>query len=149
MRNTSSRQETLLEIINSEQVYTQEELAQKLAQRGIEATQATLSRDLKALNIIKVPGEGYRQHQTGPVSRSGLHNGILSIEFSGPVAVIKTMVGYAPAIATVLDRNMPEPIIGSVAGDDTLILVVRQGYTISQTIAALSTIFPQIGDRLV
>ena len=100
MQNIASRQAAVREIVAQGPVYSQEELLQKLADRGIAATQATLSRDLKALHIRKIPGAGYQMASERKPASPSVGNGIMSIEFSLPIAVIKTPVGYAPAIAT-------------------------------------------------
>ncbi len=149
MQKIQSRQQALREIISSEQVFSQEELMAKLAERGIKATQATLSRDLKALHIIKVPHEGYRISQTRSTSPSGLGIGITGVEINGPITVIRTQVGFAPAVATYLDRHPLAPVMGTVAGDDTVILATRKGYNEEQILKALSTILPDIEDRYI
>lgn len=139
-----------MEIIGQESVFNQEELLVKLAKKGISTTQATLSRDLKALNIIKVTGQGYKvQQNTRPTPVSSVANGIMSIEFNGILAVIKTQVGFAPAVATYVDRHSIAPIMGTVAGDDTVLLILRQGYTTEQTLQALSVYFPRIWEQMI
>ena len=150
MPNIQNRQKALLEIIGQESVFNQEELLVKLAKKGISTTQATLSRDLKALNIIKVTGQGYKvQQNTRPTPVSSVANGIMSIEFNGILAVIKTQVGFAPAVATYVDRHSIAPIMGTVAGDDTVLLILRQGYTTEQTLQALSVYFPRIWEQMI
>lgn len=151
MQNISLRQAAVREIVAQGPVYSQEELLQKLAARGISATQATLSRDLKALKIQKIPGEGYVPHKPQPV-RSGvstsLTGSIVSIEFALPLAVIKTSVGFAPALATYLDRHPSAPIMGTIAGDDAVFLAIRGGYSQHQVLDALETILPGIRARV-
>lgn len=149
MQKIQSRQQALREIISSEQVFSQEELMNKLAERGIKATQATLSRDLKTLHIIKVPREGYKISQARSTSPSGLGIGITGVEINGPITVIRTQVGFAPAVATYLDRHPLPPVMGTVAGDDTVILAIRKGYDEEQILKALSTILPDIEDRYI
>ena len=149
MSKTKDRQKILMDILNAEAVFSQEELIQKLAARGIPVTQSTLSRDLKALHVVKVPREGYRASEGARPAGGGIGIGIVSIEFNLPVAVIKSQVGFAPAIATYLDRHPLAPIMGTLAGDDTVILAIRKGYTASQTLDVLSRLFPDIRDRYI
>lgn len=149
MQKIQSRQKALLDIVEKERVYTQEELIDKLAQRGISTTQATLSRDLQALHIIKVPREGYKLPQQGRPATSGVSMGITGVEINLPLCVIRTQVGFAPAVATFLDRHPLAPVMGTVAGDDTLILAIRKGYNEDQILEAMSRILPDIRDRYI
>ncbi len=148
MQNISLRQAAVREIVAQGPVYSQEELLQKLAARGISATQATLSRDLKALHIRKIPGGGYQIAAERKPATQSVGNGITSIEFSLPLAVIKTPVGYAPVIATYLDRHPSAPIMGTIAGDDAVFLAIRSGYSQHQVLDALETILPGIRARV-
>ena len=150
MQIIQKRQSALLEIIDTEPVYSQEELVDKLKERGISATQATLSRDLKALGIVKVPGSGYkRQAKKSHPSRSGIADGVQSIEFSGPVAVMKTMMGLAPAMAIYIDSHPLPPIMGTLAGDDTLLLIIRQNFSREDVLDSLLPIIPDIKNLAV
>jgi transcriptional regulator of arginine metabolism len=149
MQKIQSRQQALREIISSEQVFSQEDLMAKLSERGISATQATLSRDLKALHIIKVPHQGYKLSQTTHPTPSGLGIGITGVEINLPITVIRTQVGFAPAVATFLDRHPLPPVMGTVAGDDTVMIVSRKGFNENQILDALSKILPDIRDRYV
>lgn len=150
MQNIVYRQRVLLEILGSEQIYSQEQLLQKLRERGISSTQATLSRDLKALNIIKVPGVGYRIHSSGPAAvPASAPRGILSIEFSGVNAVIRTQPGFAPAVASHIDHHPSRPVMGTLAGDDTVLLVLRQGFTEEECLSALEKNIPGIINLLI
>lgn len=149
MQNIQIRQKALLQIIGHEQVFSQEELQQKLSQMGIATTQATLSRDLKALHIIKVPGEGYRLPQTTRPVQTTVPQGILSIEFSGQNAVIKTQPGFAPAVASYIDHHPSNPILATLAGDDVVLIILRHGYRQADAIDALSVAFPQIKELVV
>ena len=148
--NTKIRQQAILDIIQSGPVSNQEELAQRLKQAGIETTQATLSRDLRALKISKVPGEGYVT--TAPRRQSvatDLSSGILRIQFSGQLGVVKTLPGLANAVASLIDHQAVFPIIGTIAGDDTILLILREGSAPNAVLLALSPLFPEIKNRLV
>ena len=148
--NTKIRQQAILDIIQSGPVSNQEELAQRLKQAGIETTQATLSRDLRALKISKVPGEGYVT--TAPRRQSvatDLSSGILRIQFSGQLGVVKTLPGLANAVASLIDHQAVFPVIGTIAGDDTILLILREGSAPNAVLLALSPLFPEIKNRLV
>ncbi len=145
MQNQQTRHKALIQIISQETVYSQEELQEKLRKQGIETTQATLSRDLKALHIMKVPGEGYRLPQPGTRFLTGTESAsIISLEFSGQMAVIKTHPGFAPAVAARIDHRPCASILGTLAGDDTILLVLRQGFSPEDTLGHLKTIIPNI-----
>ncbi len=112
----------------------------KLKERGIEVTQATLSRDLKYLGIVRVfdprngyiysiPSEAYSDNSVdnrGEVN-TDLIEDILDIQFSGNLAVIKTKLGHATGVAFDIDRLKIPEVIGTVGGDDTLIVVLKEG----------------------
>jgi transcriptional regulator of arginine metabolism len=138
------RRTQILSIIGGGNVRSQEELRDRLEELGIEVTQATLSRDLKALGIVRVfDGEvGYVYSQKGrgtlpsgmtvdPAlaliqSSGGPRREIVGISFSGNLAVIKTKLGHATGIAFEIDQlGIPE-VIGTVGGDDTLLVVLRE-----------------------
>ena len=149
MQNIKSRQAALLEIVGQENIFSQEELIEKMSRRGIATTQATLSRDLKALRIRKLPGEGYRLPQTliREAASPSVVNGIIRLEISFPLAVIRTQEGYAAAVATYLDQHPTDSVLGTLAGDDTVLLGLRQGYTPKQVLAALEQCMPGILSR--
>lgn len=131
----NDRQEKLLQIIGEESVETQEQLLQCLEERGIHATQATISRDIKQLHLVKEPtGQGTYRY-TVSVHRSKLNFAdklrtifrecVLSVDFAQNMVVIKTMAGLANAAGAALDGMENEEIVGSLAGDDTVLLVMR------------------------
>ena len=153
------RQRAIRDIISGEAVRSQDELQDILLSRGFNVTQATLSRDFKELGVVKVhdsmKGEYvYRLPGTNPVlvspDRSNIAaEGIRSIEFSGPIAVIKTHPGFASAVATIIDHNITREVVGSLAGDDTVLLVVREGCSHNQIISSISRFFPGIQSKLI
>ena len=147
--NTKLRQQAILEIIQSGPVYSQDELALRLREQGISSTQATLSRDLKALKISKVPGEGYVVPARGRAMSADFSTGILRILFSGNLAVIRTRPGLANAVAIVIDSQMVFPVLGTIAGDDTILLILREGSTVNEVLDALTPVFPEIKNRYV
>ena len=142
--NTKLRQQAILEIIQSGPVYSQDELAFRLREMGISSTQATLSRDLKALKIYKFTGEGYVVPARGRSLHADLSTGILRIQFTGNLGVIRTRPGLANAVAVVIDNQMVFPVLGTIAGDDTILLILREGATPEDVLDALTPIFPEI-----
>ena len=130
----SNRQGKILEIIDKYSVETQEELISRLRDAGFDVTQATVSSDIRELKLTKVLSvDGkykYVLHKTGklntvPNYKSTLSASIISIEYAQNLIVIKTYPGMAQAIAAVLDSAHIKGIMGSVAGDDTIIVAVR------------------------
>ncbi len=135
----NERQGKILEIIKLEPIETQEQLQQRLLDMGIVCTQATISRDIKQLHLIKEPiGQGkYRyaisiQRKRLNIAdklRTILRESIVSMDHAQNLVVIKTMSGLASAAATALDSMRISGVIGSVAGDDTVLLVARDSKT--------------------
>jgi len=128
-----ARQSKILEIIAGSEIDTQERLAEKLKQAGFNATQATVSRDIKELGLIKVTGKSGRScyAQAPKVSaleidryKKILHETIQSIKAAENIVVIKTLSGCANAAAEVIDKMDREEILGTIAGDNTIFLVV-------------------------
>lgn len=126
-------------------------LLKLLVDKGFELTQATLSRDIKELKIVKVPtAKGNYVYQFSE-SMQNLEEemplssfGFVNIEFSGQLAVIKTRPGYAMAIAGEIDRRATRYILGTVAGDDTILLIPRENISREEVIASLSEFIPNI-----
>ena len=147
--STKKRHQAILDIIHAGPVYSQEELALRLKEAGIPSTQATLSRDLGALKISKIPGEGYVIPVKSHPPTTDLSSGILRIQFSGQLAVLKTRPGLASAVAALIDTQAVRPIIGTIAGDDTILLIGRVDVAQADILDALTPIFPEIKTRLV
>lgn len=130
----SHRQMKILEIINRFEVDTQEDLAEKLRLEGFEVTQATVSRDIKELGLVKVMSENKKYRYAGV--RAGdakfsdkflmiFKETVLSVDYSLNIIVIKTISGAANSAAALIDKmNLPQ-IMGCVAGDDTIFIVIR------------------------
>ena len=130
----TARQEKILEIIDKHEVETQEELIAYLIAAGVPVTQATVSRDIRELKLTKVlTGRGhYRYIRTnqGKGSESvrfnnALADSIQSVDYAGNMIVLKTYPGLASAVATGIDAMHMIEILGCVAGDDTIMIVVR------------------------
>lgn len=131
----AERQRKILEIIRREPVETQEDLAAALKRTGFSVTQATVSRDIKEMGLIKVPGASatFRYAFTGELpSRSGeerlrrlFRDAVVAIDSSENLVVVKTNPGEAQGVASAIDNaGLPE-IIGTVGGDDTILIVVK------------------------
>jgi len=136
MSAKSERQKALLDVIARQAVATQGELKELLKARGIEADQATLSRDIRELGLVKASDDGahYRYAPVEAVSPPGhmkastiLARLVRKVDFSGNLLVIKTDPGEANPIGLALDRMGWSEVVGTVAGDDTLLVVVKQG----------------------
>lgn len=145
------RHKIIKEILHASDVCSQEMLLNILIEKGFELTQATLSRDIKELKIIKVPTEkgGYTYQMSEIIStiqeEFPLSSfGFINIEFSGQLAVMKTRPGYAMAIASEIDRRSTEYILGTVAGDDTILLIPRENISREEVIDSLSAFIPNI-----
>ncbi|MDR0394820.1 MAG: arginine repressor [Tannerella sp.] len=130
-------------IIRTEVIRSQDELQKSLSDKGFAVTQATLSRDMKRLKIVKTHSGDDRYVYTLPdtaVQDSRLPVALLNdsvVEFSGSLAVIKTRPGYAMAIASDIDEHAPDEILGTIAGDDTILVIPREGYAREQVQGAL------------
>ncbi|TDO05638.1 ArgR family transcriptional regulator [Sunxiuqinia elliptica] len=146
-------------IITSQEISSQEELLGILKEDGFDLTQATLSRDLKILKVAKVPhsNKGYVyvipegvtvEPQRENTRVNFLADGYRDLQFSGNLAVLRTRPGYASSLAAVLDNADPYEILGSIAGDDTILLVMREGVTPSDLINSLILIMPSLEDKI-
>ena len=153
MKTKNNRLETLRMIISSRQMGSQEELLGALQQEGFKLTQATLSRDLKQLKVAKastlrgdyvyvLPNDTmYKRVSTpGNIREMMSSSGVLSINFSGNMGVIKTRPGYASAIAWNIDSSELPSILGSIAGDDTIFIVIKEGYSHEEVLNSLNEI---------
>ena len=147
--NTKIRQQAILDIIQAGPVFSQDELAARLREAGISSTQATLSRDLKALRISKVPGEGYVVPARGRSLSVDFTSGSLRIQFSANLGVIRTRPGLANAVAVLIDNHMVHSVLGTIAGDDTILLILQEGSTPEVILDALTPLFPEIKNRYV
>ena len=159
MRNRAQRQLEIRRIIQTENVHSQEELLVKLKSKGFDLTQATLSRDLKEMQVAKVPHpvkgyiynipKGENTSVEGEQNRVNyLADGFREIQFSGNMAVLKTQPGYASSIAVVIDRANAWEILGTVAGDDTILIIMREGISKTDLINALIEVMPNLKGRI-
>ena len=145
----NDRQAKILAIIERESIDTQEQLQQRLQEEGIRCTQATISRDIKQLHLIKEPiGRGQYRYAVS-VQRSRLNvadklrtifrESIVSVDYAQNLVVIKTMPGLAAAAGAALDGMEIPDMVGSLAGDDTVILIMRTNEAASEFCAEIHT----------
>ena len=143
------RQSAILEIIAAEPVTSQEQLRERLRARGIEATQATLSRDVRDLGLVKLAADGaYRRagdrevepaRATGAFERA-VADYLRSLDAVEQLLVLKTDPGQAQPLAVALDRSRIAEIVGTIAGDDTILVICRTSDQARTVAARLRTI---------
>lgn len=157
MYDKNSRQSTIKELVKAGMVHSQEELQDLLNERGFAATQATLSRDMKALGIVKMhdPEHGYSyripfvsDEKSEKSSQTVSFDGVLSLEFASNLAVIKTRPGYANVVAAIIDASVQDVLMGTIAGDDAVLLIIRERYSRSNVIRSLSAVLPGIENKI-
>lgn len=128
------RQATIVELVQDHVVESQEELRRLLRQRGWDVTQATLSRDLRELRLARVPtpdGPRYRAATNGGAAAGGppaeglLSQLVVSVDGVGELLVVRTVSGGAQPVAAALDRESWPEVLGTIGGDDTILLVCR------------------------
>lgn len=157
MKSKQERQRILKEVIKENKVANQEDLSNLLGERGLAVAQATLSRDIRELRISKTRDDsGYYYHlpQVG-FQRTSLADGSMtadsveSIEFSGLMAVIKTLPGHANMIASIIDGSAQKEIMGTLAGDDTIMMMVREGFSHDDVCESLGKLFKGIEEKRI
>ena len=157
MRIKKDRLETLRMIISSREMGSQEELLAALQEEGFKLTQATLSRDLKQLKVAKAASMGgnyvyvlpnvtmyKRVSSPAQVKEMMQVPGFISINFSGNMGVIKTRPGYASSIAYNIDNSDIPYILGTIAGDDTIFIVISEHASESDVVSSLSKVVPNM-----
>ncbi len=129
----SGRHAKILELVKKYDIETQEELSERLLQEGFSVTQATVSRDIRQLRLTKVSKGGRQKYAVLSESNSDmtekyirvLRDGYISMDMAQNILVIKTVSGMAMAVAAALDHLDCHEIVGSIAGDDTIMCAVR------------------------
>lgn len=123
--NKSFRQGQILKILRSKEIYTQEELARELSQLGVQTTQVTLSRDMRELRLVKT-GDGYRhlpEETSGPDLSYVANEYLQDIRVAQNLVVLRTSPGTASSLAIALDQSDLEEVVGTIAGDDTVLVI--------------------------
>jgi transcriptional regulator of arginine metabolism len=129
--NKNFRQGQILKIIRSREIYTQDELARELAQLGIQTTQVTLSRDMRDLGLVKTP-EGYRNlpsENSGPDLVDVVNEYLQDIRMAQNLVVLRTSPGNASSLAVAIDREELDEVVGTIAGDDTILVITQDAGT--------------------
>jgi len=149
MNNKTERQKLIREIINKNKISRQEDLLLLLVNRGFDLTQATLSRDLRELKVGKIHDAHYGSIYFIPNDDNGQQlRGALSIEFSNNLSVLKTKSGFANSVAVRIDNTEIDEIIGTIAGNDTIIIIFKDDVPKENYLQILSKHFPDI-DQLI
>ena len=151
----SDRLDLIKMIISSREIGNQEELIKALKEENVNVTQSTLSRDLRKMNVSKAISDSgkpiyvlaanamyrrVREHR--PISEMMRNPGFISLRFSHNLGIIKTRPGYASSIAYDIDRSDIPLILGTIAGDDTILFVIEEGVSYTEVKRALSEILP-------
>ncbi|QUH20704.1 arginine repressor [Alkaliphilus sp. B6464] len=138
-----TRHAKMLEIIESKEIETQEELSEELRKLGLNVTQATVSRDIKELRLIKVLTKNGKYKYATLQSQENVlsdrlvkifKNSIVSIDYAGNIIVMKTLTGSAQAAAAAIDAVNLDDAVGTIAGDDTIFIVIRDASKMEENI---------------
>ena len=148
-----------MEIIRENEVETQEDLARHLNEAGYSVTQATVSRDIREMSLIKVPGIRVKQRYTVSTEGGGggssgfgrqytgvLQDGVVSMEQAGNLLVVKTFSGMAMAVAAAIDAVKLEGIVGSIAGDDTILCAVKTEEQVASVMESMQSLIHSMAD---
>ena len=151
MNSKTQRLSVIRKIIRSEFISSQEELIARLEECGVQVTQSTLSRDLKFMQVAKVPNKEKCYVYVLPNSNLADHqistnitDNITQIAFSGNMCVITTKPGYASAISVPIDSKGIPDILGSIAGDNNIFLVLRENFNKAKLMEELTMLFPSL-----
>lgn len=123
--NKSFRQGQIIRVIRRKEIFTQEELARELSLLGIQTTQVTLSRDIREMNLVKT-ADGYRpmpQERGGPELSNVANEYLLDIRVAQNLVVLRTSPGNASPLAVAIDKEESEEVVGTLAGDDTVLVI--------------------------
>lgn len=150
MNNKADRQKIIREIIIKNKISRQEDLLLLLVNRGFDLTQATLSRDLRELKIGKIHDAHYGSIYFIPNDENEQPlRGALSIEFSANLSVLKTEGGFANSVAVRIDNTKIDEVIGTIAGNDTIIIVFKDNVPKENYLEVLSKHFPDINQLII
>ncbi len=147
------RHAVIRDIIENSLVETQEDLAAALRARHIDVTQATVSRDIKTLMLVKVPAGNGRYRYALPREKGALlskermarlfYDSVVSLDYSENIVVVKTLPGAANAVASILDRMSWQEIVGTVAGDDSILVVVKPKEAAPEVVRRMENFFAE------
>lgn len=146
----AKRQMRIIELVSHNVITSQEELCRMLAREGIKVTQATISRDIKELNMVRVPaGDGRYKYALMPGDPSAVYKErfhrlfkdcCIDMAHSGNVVLVKTISGTASAVGEAIDGLSIDGILGTVAGDNAVLVVAKDGHPAEEVIQSLRTI---------
>ncbi|HAE62032.1 MAG TPA: arginine repressor [Eubacteriaceae bacterium] len=138
-----ARQTKILELIENKEIETQDELARQLKESGFHVTQATVSRDIKEMRLIKIMGKDGK-HRYAPFRDTGnqlserivnvFRESVVSVDYSGNLVVIKTFSGGAMAASVAIDSMEWSDIVGCLAGDDTIFVAIRNPEKVTEVV---------------
>jgi transcriptional regulator of arginine metabolism len=149
VKNRTERIALIKKIVSEEVISNQDELQFRLKELGSEVTQATLSRDLRFMQVVKVNegGKGYVYRLSSSSTKASAEkqlqgqnfwaNTVTGIDFSGNLGVLKTLPGYANSIAILIDKFNAKELLGTIAGDDTILIIIREGVKSDDVIEVL------------
>ncbi|MBR4969239.1 MAG: ArgR family transcriptional regulator [Alistipes sp.] len=152
MGNKTERLNLIRRIVREELIGSQEELIQRLAELGVKSTQSTLSRDFKEANISKMPhpDKGYIYVLSEKIGADVVANtanvadAVLSVKFSHNIAVVATKSGYASAISVIIDGRKSKDILGTIAGDNNIILILHEDAKHESVYEYMCNLFPTL-----
>lgn len=130
----AKRHKKIMDIIETQEIETQDELTEELFKRGICVTQATISRDIKELSLVKIPVNGKYCYALPNDRNAGrdqrriqrlFKDSVTDIDFSENLILVRTLPGGAPSVASAIDTANFSEVIGTVAGDDTILVIVK------------------------
>ncbi|MCL2462523.1 MAG: arginine repressor [Defluviitaleaceae bacterium] len=143
------RHSKIIELIENNDIETQEELAERLRDAGFDVTQATVSRDIRNLKLMKVPSADGRQRYAFAAPGDGFvtdklisvfRSGVVSLDFANNMVVIKTLSGLAMGVAASLDKMGCSEVMGTIAGDDAIFCVTRSEATATSLVKKLNAV---------
>jgi transcriptional regulator of arginine metabolism len=145
LEDIHKRHAMLKDLISSQEIFNQTQLVKVLKQKGIKSTQATLSRDLMELGVVRIPtanGSIYKLSAVGDESslKNRVAEEIISINGNENIIVVKTYPGRAQGVAVFLDRQSNLEILGTIGGDDTIIVIPKSTKKIKKIIEQIKTI---------
>ena len=159
MKTKKERILVIKRLITSKKLSNQEELLEALRAAGYELTQATLSRDLKEIRVGKMPdaekGNIYVLHQQltaaerKPSAPKMPAESVISVAFSNNLCIMRTLPGFAPSVAIYIDYSSLLEIIGTIAGDDTILVIPGENFNRREILNALDGIFPGIEEKVL
>jgi len=140
----------IIKLIKEEEIQTQDELSDRLREEGFDVTQATVSRDIKQLKLVKISTQGgeYRYSLPSTLRKNDnltsrtermFKDSLISIDYSENIIVIKTLSGLAQGIASLLDNIKLDKVIGTIAGDDTILMIIKPKSAVLDVIVRLES----------